>query len=83
MGALKAHAEEKPEWPPLIEGGPKTTTMDRELKEFRMLGPARLAEVEKSLPGLSPEERGYMLGLSVVRVLLKMMPDAVRAGMEI
>jgi hypothetical protein len=67
LSMLKSVRTETAAWPPLVEGGPKTTTLDREVKEFRMLGnrPDNLDGL-----GLSDRERGYLIGLTTARVLL-------------
>jgi len=92
LEALKTRAAEVPTWPPLIEGGPLTTTLDREVKEFRMLGEQRLTDLglalgqharDGSTPDLTNVEAGYLLGLEVCRVLLALQPDAVRAGVTL
>jgi hypothetical protein len=85
---LKARAAEAPTWPPLIEGGPRTTTRERTIKEFRMLGRERLARFHAGvqLRGelvYSDVERGYLHGLEVARVLLATMPAAVQADVTI
>jgi hypothetical protein len=92
LDSLKRLATEVPAWPPLIDGGPLTTTLDRELKEFRMLGDQRLIELVQALgqqarAGITPDftsaELGYVIGLEVARVMLAMQPDAVKAGVTL
>lgn len=80
LDALEARASEPAAWPPLVDGGPKTTTLDREVKEFRMLG-ARPDHLDGL--GFSERERGYLIGLEVARVLLSTMPVAMAAGVEL
>ncbi len=69
-----------------LASGPKLLVFDRELKEFRTLGPARLDALAKSstLPaGISDVERGYLLGLETARACLQGMPAAAAAGVEL
>jgi hypothetical protein len=80
LETLKGVRAEPATWPPLVDGGPNTTTLDREIKEFRMLGnrPDNLDGL-----GLSDRERGYLIGLTVVRVLLAQMPVNYQDGKPI
>ncbi len=80
LETIKEAVAEVPSWPPLIDGGPLTTTMDRAVKEYRMLGtrPDNLDGL-----GLSDRERGYLIGLEVARVLLAGNANAVRAGVQL
>jgi hypothetical protein len=80
LESLNTLRHEVPKWPPLVDGGPQTTTLDREVKELRMLGtrPDNLAGL-----ALSDYERGYLLGLETARVMLSLRPDAVKAGVTL
>ena len=92
LDSLKTLAVEVPAWPPLVDGGPKTTTLDREVKEFRMLGDKRLSDFVLALaplsragtvPNLAAVELGYLIGLETARVLLAGNIDAIRAGVSL
>ena len=75
-------------WPPLSSelNAPKTTTLDREVHEFRMLGNRDdyLGNV-KTYDGtpLSDKERGYIIGLQVARILLAGNIDAVKNKIQL
>lgn len=53
-----------------------------ELQEFRALGQGRLSKLV--IPHAATDlERGYLIGLETARVLLRGMPAAVAAGIEL
>lgn len=60
----------------------------REAKEFRSLGPARLAEICTEAARASEDSAdrmlaGYLMGLETARALLAAMPKAVQAGVTL
>ena len=56
-----------------------------ELQELRTLGPRgrRLRLPPSLLDQPTAMERGYLLGLEVARILLRTMPAAITAGIEL
>jgi hypothetical protein len=86
LDRLKQLARETPAWAPLVDGGPRTTALDRQLHEFRMLGQGRLDTVRAVLDAnvvVTDAELGYLIGLETARTLLDMMPAAVQAGVTL
>jgi hypothetical protein len=87
VGALIDGPDQKRIYPPLVEGGPPTSTRDRELKEFQMLGLERWANLRAELARQgythTDAELGYLIGLEVCRAMLAMMPAAVDEGVTL
>ena len=84
LDALQQVVAAPARWPPLgvDDTAPKTTDLDREIHEFRMLGTRDDhlgAVVTYNGSPLSERERGYLIGLETARALLVTMPSAVIA----
>ncbi len=54
-----------------------------EIHEFQMLGDGRLDKIRAIFPELTDIERGYIMGLHVARLLLRGMPAAIAAKVEL
>lgn len=55
---------------------------EAELKEFRMLGAQRLAQLDW-IHSLTDMEKGYLLGIYTARVMLALNPVAIKAGVTL
>lgn len=55
---------------------------EAELKEFRMLGAARIAQLDW-MHSLTDMEKGYLLGIYTARIILDLNPDAIKAKISL